>query len=237
MRTVRPLEGHCWRPALAAATGLEKVVKQKMHAGQDNLAYIDIAPCGQCGARAQCGIQRTCGHPWGVHRAGRLVGIVLHRHPGHLCPLNRVPVRVFPRNALRASVALVFGLRAPSQETTAAAENGNRSRLGCMAVAMSGLVAAIIAALQSPRVVEAIVKVVAGARTGREDLASKADVGALQADVASLKTDLKADTPALKAELAHLKTELAAVKADLKLLKFGYGPVILALLIKLAFFP
>lgn len=106
-----------------------------------------------------------------------------------------------------------------------------------MAVAMSGLVAAIIAALQSPRVVEAIVKVVAGARTGREDLASKADVGALQADVASLKTDLKADTPALKAELAHLKTELAAVKADLKLLKFGYGPVILALLIKLAFFP
>ena len=99
-----------------------------------------------------------------------------------------------------------------------------------MAVAMSGLVAAIIAALQSPRVVEAIVKVVAGARTGREGLASKADVGALQADVASLKTDLKADTPALKAELA-------AVKADLKLLKFGYGPVILALLIKLTFFP
>ena len=99
-----------------------------------------------------------------------------------------------------------------------------------MAIAMSGLVKAIIAALQSPRVVEAIVKAVAGARIGREVLASKADVGALKADVAELKTDLKADTAALKAEMADLK-------ADLKLLKFGYGPVILALLIKLAFFP
>ena len=44
-----------------------------------------------------------------------------------------------------------------------------------------------------------------------------------------------------KAGLADLKVEISRVeadlKADMKLLKFGYGPIILGLLIKLAFFP
>ena len=109
---------------------------------------------------------------------------------------------------------------------------------------MSGIVNVINAALRTPAVVEAIVKAVTRARTGREDCASRADVGALKAGVANLQTNLEADTAALKADTADLKSELAALrsesaalKADLKLLKFGYGPVVLALLIKLAFFP
>ena len=38
----------------------------------------------------------------------------------------------------------------------------------------------------------------------------------------------------IETELARVETDL---KADLKVLKFGYGPAILGLLIKLAFFP
>ena len=34
-----------------------------------------------------------------------------------------------------------------------------------------------------------------------------------------------------------VRAEIGQIKADLKLLKFGYGPVIIGLLVKLAFFP
>ena len=43
-----------------------------------------------------------------------------------------------------------------------------------------------------------------------------------------------ADVNRLEAELVRVEADL---KADLKVLKFGYGPAILGLLIKLAFFP
>ena len=95
-----------------------------------------------------------------------------------------------------------------------------------MVVAISQIVTAITAALRTPGVVQAIAEAVAGARTGREEFASKAEVNALKADVADIKTDMVA-----------LKADVADLKADLKLLKFGYGPVILALLVKLTFFP
>ncbi len=50
---------------------------------------------------------------------------------------------------------------------------------------------------------------------------------------------------AVRTEIAHLDTRLstqmsrieAELKSDMKLLKFGYGPVILGLLVKLVFFP
>ena len=42
---------------------------------------------------------------------------------------------------------------------------------------------------------------------------------------------------ATTAGVNRIETELARVEADLKVLKFGYGPAILGLLIKLAFFP
>ena len=44
-----------------------------------------------------------------------------------------------------------------------------------------------------------------------------------------------------KAGLAELRAEMSRIEADLKsdmkLLKFGYGPVVLGLLVKLVFFP
>ena len=35
----------------------------------------------------------------------------------------------------------------------------------------------------------------------------------------------------------ELKAEIAEVKADIKVLKFVYGPIVMALLLKLVFFP
>ena len=40
-----------------------------------------------------------------------------------------------------------------------------------------------------------------------------------------------------RADVAEVKAELADVKADLKMLNFGHGPVVIALLLKLVFFP
>ena len=40
----------------------------------------------------------------------------------------------------------------------------------------------------------------------------------------------------LKAEIADLKAEIASVKADLKIIKYFFGPAIILLLLKIAFF-
>ena len=54
------------------------------------------------------------------------------------------------------------------------------------------------------------------------------------------KSDLKAELAAVKAELkqdiADLKGELAGLKADLKIIKYFFGPAIIILLLKIAFF-
>ena len=55
----------------------------------------------------------------------------------------------------------------------------------------------------------------------------------------------KAGQAELRTEIANLDTRLskqmsrieADLKSDMKLLKFGYGPVVLGLLVKLVFFP
>ena len=51
----------------------------------------------------------------------------------------------------------------------------------------------------------------------------------------------KAGQAEMRAEIAEVRTEIANIaadmKSDLKLLKFGYGPVVLGFLIKLVFFP
>ena len=66
---------------------------------------------------------------------------------------------------------------------------------------------------------------------GVDDAAAKAAAAAIP-----LGNDLAtvADVNRIKAELVRVEADL---KADLKVLKFGYGPAILGLLIKLAFFP
>ena len=51
----------------------------------------------------------------------------------------------------------------------------------------------------------------------------------------------KAGQAELRTEIANLdtrlSTQMADLKSDMKLLKFGYGPVVLGLLVKLVFFP
>ena len=55
----------------------------------------------------------------------------------------------------------------------------------------------------------------------------------------------KAGQAEVRTEIANLDTRLSAqmsrieadLKSDMKLLKFGYGPVVLGLLVKLVFFP
>ena len=65
-----------------------------------------------------------------------------------------------------------------------------------------------------------------------------AGVVAIEAKGAAKSIAVKGDELASRIEAGKndLQLEIAAVKSDLKLLKFGYGPIVLALLIKLAFF-
>ena len=83
----------------------------------------------------------------------------------------------------------------------------------------------------------------------KEDLdelkaATKEDLDELKAatkeDLDELKAATKEDLDALKASFNELKASFnerfAKIERDLALLKFGYGPVVLALLVKIAFF-
>ena len=65
-----------------------------------------------------------------------------------------------------------------------------------------------------------------------------AGVVAIEAKGAVKSIAVKGDELASRIEAGKndLQREIVAVKSDLKLLKFGYGPIVLALLIKLAFF-
>jgi predicted negative regulator of RcsB-dependent stress response len=59
--------------------------------------------------------------------------------------------------------------------------------------------------------------------------------------VAEMRTEIGRVETGLKAEIGRVETDLRAaiadLKGDMKLLKFAYGPLIIGLLIKLAFFP
>ena len=74
---------------------------------------------------------------------------------------------------------------------------------------MSQIVTEIYDAFRAAGVDDATAKAAAGAIAGRDDLVTKLD----------------------------LERAVGRIEGDLKLLKFGYGPLILGLLIKLAFFP
>ena len=68
----------------------------------------------------------------------------------------------------------------------------------------------------------------------------KAELAAVRADIEKLGISTKADLAAVKAELkqdiADLKGEMAGLKADLKIIKYFFGPAIILLLLKIAFF-
>ena len=70
-------------------------------------------------------------------------------------------------------------------------------------------------------------------------------ISEVRAEVANLDTRLSTQISEVRTEVANLDTRLstqmsrieADLKSDMKLLKFGYGPVVLGLLVKLVFFP
>lgn len=81
---------------------------------------------------------------------------------------------------------------------------------------MSQIVTEIYEAFRAANVGDDLAKAAAGAIVGREDLVTKLD---------------------LERAMSRVQSQIADLKADLKLLKFAYGPLILGLLIKIAFFP
>lgn len=77
-----------------------------------------------------------------------------------------------------------------------------------------------------------------------ERLATKDDIAQLRAEIAATRAESKQDNAELRAELkqdkAELKQDIADLKREVAVTKFGtftMGPAILALLIKLTFFP
>jgi len=86
--------------------------------------------------------------------------------------------------------------------------------------------------------------VVAAISRSDAELATKADLKAEMAAVkavidrleASAKADLAAVKADLKSEIAGVKAEIAGLKADLRIIKYFFGPAIIILLLKIAFF-
>ncbi len=78
---------------------------------------------------------------------------------------------------------------------------------------------------------EAIVTTMAGAF--EDTVATKADVVAIRADVVAIRADIDKLEASTKADL---KAEIAGVKADLRIIKYFFGPTIVLLLLKIAFF-
>ena len=98
---------------------------------------------------------------------------------------------------------------------------------------MSLIVAEVYDALIEAGTSEEKAKAAAGAIPLAERLATKEDLD-------ELKAATKEDLDALKARFNELEARFnerfAKIERDLALLKFGYGPVVLALLVKIAFF-
>lgn len=92
---------------------------------------------------------------------------------------------------------------------------------------MSRIVTEVYDAFRAANIGEELARAADGAIAGREDSVTKLD---LERAIGNLRTEIG------RVE-ANLKAEIGRVEADLKLLKFGYGPAILGLLIKLVFFP
>ena len=91
---------------------------------------------------------------------------------------------------------------------------------------MSLIVAEVYDALIEAGTSDEKAKAAAGAIPHSERLATKEDLDALKA----------ANKEALDALKADFNERLAKIDRDLALLKFIYGPVVLALLVKIAFF-
>ena len=98
---------------------------------------------------------------------------------------------------------------------------------------MSLIVAEVYDALIEAGTSEEKAKAAAGAIPLAERLATKEDLDELKAATKEDLDELKASFKELE---ASFRERFAKVERDLALLKFGYGPAILALLVKIAFF-
>jgi len=79
--------------------------------------------------------------------------------------------------------------------------------------------------------------VVAAISRSDSELATRSDLKAETAAVRSVIDKLEASTKAdLAAVKADLKSEMAGIKVDLKIIKYFFGPAIIILLLKIAFF-
>ena len=123
---------------------------------------------------------------------------------------------------------------------------------------MSLIVSEVYDALIEAGTSEEKAKAAAGAIPLAERLATREDLDGLKAsvkeDLDELRASVKEDLDALKASFderfgkiderfakiderfAKIDERFAKIERDLGLLKFGYGPAILALLVKIAFF-
>ena len=107
---------------------------------------------------------------------------------------------------------------------------------------MSQIVTEVYDAFRAANVDENLARAAAGAIADREELVTKLD---LERAVGQVKADLTAEIGRVETGLndrigrveTGLNDRIGRVEADLKLLKIGYGPAILGLLIKLVFFP
>ena len=70
-------------------------------------------------------------------------------------------------------------------------------------------------------------------KTDLQEKIDKVESG-MRAEFVRVETDLREKIDKVETDL---RAEIGQIKADLKLLKFGYGPVIIGLLVKLTFFP
>ena len=98
---------------------------------------------------------------------------------------------------------------------------------------MSLIVSEVYDALIEAGTSEEKAKAAAGAIPLAERLATKEDLAELKA---SVKEDLDALKASFDERFARIDERFARIERDLGLLKFGYGPAILALLVKIAFF-
>ena len=113
---------------------------------------------------------------------------------------------------------------------------------------MSLIVSEVYDALIEAGTSEEKAKAAAGSIPMVEKLAAKDDIVVLTGDIVALRDELKGEIAALRDELKgeiaalrdELKGEIAALRHDLTVLKlavFSFAPAILALLVKLVFFP
>ena len=73
-------------------------------------------------------------------------------------------------------------------------------------------------------------------KTGHAEM--RAEVAEVRAEIANLDTRLSKQIAEVDTRLSQQLSRLEAdLRSDMKLLKFGYGPVVLGLLIKFVFFP